>query len=139
MRSIKVCILLVATVFSMHGFWGCSPSGQDKGGKSPSVTIQFGTLPVIQALPLFVAAEKGYFKDAGLDVELVPFNSAMEKDVAMSAGQISGYFGLSLIHISEPTRLLSISYAVFCLKKKQHRTKRRSHEVSSTPPVHYTD
>ena len=26
---------------------------------------------------------------------------------------------LSLIHISEPTRLLSISYAVFCLKKKR--------------------
>src|SRR5678816_2154860 len=25
----------------------------------------------------------------------------------------------SLIHISEPTRLLSISYAVFCLKKKK--------------------
>ena len=32
---------------------------------------------------------------------------------------------LSLIHISEPTRLLSISYAVFCLKKKttNHRHK----------------
>eukprot|EP00658_Telonema_sp_P-2_P011369 TRINITY_DN14321_c0_g2_i1.p2 TRINITY_DN14321_c0_g2~~TRINITY_DN14321_c0_g2_i1.p2 ORF type:complete len:118 (+),score=35.05 TRINITY_DN14321_c0_g2_i1:474-827(+) len=28
-------------------------------------------------------------------------------------------FFLSLIHISEPTRLLSISYAVFCLKKKK--------------------
>ncbi len=26
---------------------------------------------------------------------------------------------LSLIHISEPTRLLSISYAVFCLKQKK--------------------
>ena len=26
--------------------------------------------------------------------------------------------GLSLIHISEPTRLRRISYAVFCLKKK---------------------
>src|SRR5674536_384959 len=26
---------------------------------------------------------------------------------------------LSLLHISEPTRLLSISYAVFCLKKKK--------------------
>ena len=33
---------------------------------------------------------------------------------------------LSLIHISEPTRLLSISYAVFCLKKK---TKNKSAEV----------
>eukprot|EP00658_Telonema_sp_P-2_P084260 TRINITY_DN9301_c0_g1_i3.p1 TRINITY_DN9301_c0_g1~~TRINITY_DN9301_c0_g1_i3.p1 ORF type:complete len:279 (-),score=69.57 TRINITY_DN9301_c0_g1_i3:36-872(-) len=30
---------------------------------------------------------------------------------------------LSLIHISEPTRLLSISYAVFCLKKKKKITK----------------
>eukprot|EP00658_Telonema_sp_P-2_P066999 TRINITY_DN55964_c0_g1_i1.p2 TRINITY_DN55964_c0_g1~~TRINITY_DN55964_c0_g1_i1.p2 ORF type:complete len:219 (-),score=49.46 TRINITY_DN55964_c0_g1_i1:92-748(-) len=28
---------------------------------------------------------------------------------------------LSLIHISEPTRLLSISYAVFCLKKKNKK------------------
>src|SRR5450756_642674 len=32
--------------------------------------------------------------------------------------------GLSLIHISEPTRLGMISYAVFCLKKKKkHKTK----------------
>eukprot|EP00658_Telonema_sp_P-2_P005979 TRINITY_DN12265_c0_g1_i1.p1 TRINITY_DN12265_c0_g1~~TRINITY_DN12265_c0_g1_i1.p1 ORF type:complete len:378 (+),score=53.16 TRINITY_DN12265_c0_g1_i1:453-1586(+) len=30
---------------------------------------------------------------------------------------------LSLIHISEPTRLLSISYAVFCLKKKKHKMR----------------
>eukprot|EP00658_Telonema_sp_P-2_P069414 TRINITY_DN58644_c0_g1_i1.p1 TRINITY_DN58644_c0_g1~~TRINITY_DN58644_c0_g1_i1.p1 ORF type:complete len:108 (+),score=16.63 TRINITY_DN58644_c0_g1_i1:151-474(+) len=31
----------------------------------------------------------------------------------------AGDIDLSLIHISEPTRLLSISYAVFCLKKKK--------------------
>eukprot|EP00658_Telonema_sp_P-2_P045787 TRINITY_DN3379_c0_g1_i3.p2 TRINITY_DN3379_c0_g1~~TRINITY_DN3379_c0_g1_i3.p2 ORF type:complete len:105 (-),score=53.07 TRINITY_DN3379_c0_g1_i3:104-418(-) len=30
---------------------------------------------------------------------------------------------LSLIHISEPTRLLSISYAVFCLKKKKKKKR----------------
>src|SRR5664279_860466 len=30
----------------------------------------------------------------------------------------AGYFRLSLIHISEPTRRTPISYAVFCLKKK---------------------
>src|SRR5678815_3826859 len=30
-------------------------------------------------------------------------------------------WNLSLIHISEPTRLLSISYAVFCLKKKKRK------------------
>ena len=32
---------------------------------------------------------------------------------------------LSLIHISEPTRLLSISYAVFCLKKKKKTKKKK--------------
>ena len=32
---------------------------------------------------------------------------------------VDQFIDLSLIHISEPTRLLSISYAVFCLKKKK--------------------
>ena len=32
---------------------------------------------------------------------------------------------LSLIHISEPTRLRRISYAVFCLKKKKKKTKQK--------------
>eukprot|EP00658_Telonema_sp_P-2_P019267 TRINITY_DN17590_c0_g1_i1.p1 TRINITY_DN17590_c0_g1~~TRINITY_DN17590_c0_g1_i1.p1 ORF type:complete len:618 (-),score=122.85 TRINITY_DN17590_c0_g1_i1:81-1934(-) len=35
-----------------------------------------------------------------------------------------GNLYLSLIHISEPTRLLSISYAVFCLKKKKKKKPR---------------
>ena len=34
---------------------------------------------------------------------------------------VGALFDLSLIHISEPTRLLSISYAVFCLKKKKKK------------------
>ena len=38
----------------------------------------------------------------------------------------SGVKMLSLIHISEPTRLLSISYAVFCLKKKNNKLIHKS-------------
>src|SRR5450756_2794236 len=34
-------------------------------------------------------------------------------------------YDLSLIHISEPTRLGMISYAVFCLKKKKTRSQRK--------------
>ena len=34
-----------------------------------------------------------------------------------------GVHGLSLIHISEPTRQAEISYAVFCLKKKKNNTR----------------
>src|SRR5678816_4406985 len=32
-------------------------------------------------------------------------------------------YGLRIVYISEPTRLLSISYAVFCLKKKKKNNK----------------
>ncbi|WP_207193440.1 hypothetical protein, partial [Myceligenerans indicum] len=35
-----------------------------------------------------------------------------------AAGGSGGVPGLSLIHISEPTRRSYIAYAVFCLKKK---------------------
>ena len=43
-------------------------------------------------------------------------NPALNGGKIDESGQIE--YTLSLIHISEPTRLLSISYAVFCLKKK---------------------
>src|SRR5678815_2163861 len=42
---------------------------------------------------------------------LAPFQAA-----AMALELFFQFLDLSLIHISEPTRLLSISYAVFCLK-----------------------
>eukprot|EP00825_Cyclidium_porcatum_P014548 TRINITY_DN17840_c0_g1_i1.p1 TRINITY_DN17840_c0_g1~~TRINITY_DN17840_c0_g1_i1.p1 ORF type:complete len:236 (-),score=11.59 TRINITY_DN17840_c0_g1_i1:45-752(-) len=41
-----------------------------------------------------------------------------ESDIKIALGQ-----ELSLIHISEPTRLGMISYAVFCLKKKKAKTR----------------
>src|SRR5660398_322047 len=36
---------------------------------------------------------------------------------------------LSLIHISEPTRLRRISYAVFCLKKKKKKTNNNKKQI----------
>jgi len=55
--------------------------------------LRLGVLPVLDALPLQVAAADGLFKAQGLDVELVPFQSALERDMAAQAGRIDGYFG----------------------------------------------
>eukprot|EP00658_Telonema_sp_P-2_P083199 TRINITY_DN8950_c0_g3_i1.p1 TRINITY_DN8950_c0_g3~~TRINITY_DN8950_c0_g3_i1.p1 ORF type:complete len:402 (-),score=58.03 TRINITY_DN8950_c0_g3_i1:33-1238(-) len=46
-------------------------------------------------------------------------------DDSKGAFEARCFHGLSLIHISEPTRLLSISYAVFCLKKKKTNKKNK--------------
>src|SRR5674536_371965 len=43
-------------------------------------------------------------------------------EIMFRSAIIQSLYDLSLIHISEPTRLLSISYAVFCLKKKKKKT-----------------
>jgi NitT/TauT family transport system substrate-binding protein len=60
--------------------------------KNPAI-IKFGTIPVLQSLPLFVASQKDFFKEQGLTVEIVLFNSAMEKDIALTSDQIAGCFG----------------------------------------------
>src|SRR5450756_2927689 len=50
------------------------------------------------------------------------------EDAVLEEAWIDDRFGgaqlLSLIHISEPTRLGMISYAVFCLKKKKKKKKK---------------
>ncbi|QJB54939.1 ABC transporter substrate-binding protein [Pseudodesulfovibrio sp. zrk46] len=55
--------------------------------------IRFGILPVLDTLPLQVAVQDGLFIGQGLDVELVRFASALERDTALQAGQLDGYFG----------------------------------------------
>src|SRR5450756_2702901 len=44
--------------------------------------------------------------------------------VSWTVSTVVPAYGLSLIHISEPTRLGMISYAVFCLKKKKTVTRK---------------
>eukprot|EP00658_Telonema_sp_P-2_P076721 TRINITY_DN6775_c0_g1_i1.p2 TRINITY_DN6775_c0_g1~~TRINITY_DN6775_c0_g1_i1.p2 ORF type:complete len:105 (+),score=34.15 TRINITY_DN6775_c0_g1_i1:197-511(+) len=95
--------------------------------------------------PLSFAAQNGHTEvvrellGAGAEVDKAAENGATPLSFAAQNGHtevVKELLGagaevdnLSLIHISEPTRLLSISYAVFCLKKKktytQHTTRIR--------------
>ena len=80
-----------------------------------SAPLKLGVLPAADTIVLHVAADEGLFAKQGLEVELVPFQSALELGAAMRAGALSGHFGdiinvlmqnesgspqaLSLIHI----------------------------------------
>eukprot|EP00658_Telonema_sp_P-2_P022088 TRINITY_DN18816_c0_g1_i3.p1 TRINITY_DN18816_c0_g1~~TRINITY_DN18816_c0_g1_i3.p1 ORF type:complete len:374 (-),score=83.85 TRINITY_DN18816_c0_g1_i3:66-1187(-) len=54
--------------------------------------------------------------------------SSLSAGCNSSSACLSPILELSLIHISEPTRLLSISYAVFCLKKKKKNNLMREYK-----------
>jgi NitT/TauT family transport system substrate-binding protein len=79
--------ILVMCVLAFAGFveTGCF-------AKEPA-KIRFGTLPVLQCLPIYVAQDKGLFAETGVNVDVIPFNTAAEKDIALSTGNIDGYFG----------------------------------------------
>src|SRR5678815_5945193 len=68
------------------------------------------------------AEEIVFTRNATEAINLVAYTFARERiqpgdEIVVSI--MEHHSNLSLIHISEPTRLLSISYAVFCLKKKK--------------------
>src|SRR5660398_295455 len=53
------------------------------------------------------------------------YGRSFAKSATGHTEQIRVILSLSLIHISEPTRLRRISYAVFCLKKKKKKKQKK--------------
>lgn len=63
-------------------------------------TVKMANLPVVQGLPAYLAIEKGYFKEAGLDVQLVKFEAPNQIIDALLQGQVdlsspSGAMGIT--------------------------------------------
>ena len=52
--------------------------------------IRIGYWPIAAGLPFYAAVEKGYFKEAGLDVEPIKFAAAQQIMEAMVAGRCDG-------------------------------------------------
>jgi len=77
--------------------------------------IRFGVLPVVDTLPLWVGLEEGLFLDQGIEIEMVSFQSALERDAALQAGRIDGYFGdiLNTILLIAAGQDIKIINAVF--------------------------
>jgi NitT/TauT family transport system substrate-binding protein len=54
--------------------------------------LKIATLPIADTVLLHIAGRRGFFAANGLEVELIPFQSAMEKDAAVAAGGLDGHF-----------------------------------------------
>ena len=70
--SSKIIVGLVIAVLVAGGVWYFVSSKQEI---SETTTVKIAYLPVVHGLPLFVAIEKGYFKDEGIQVEAIKFES----------------------------------------------------------------
>ncbi len=60
----------------------------DSESEPDDTPIRVGLLPIIDSVPFYAAEADGLFEAAGLSVELITFNSALERNVALSTGAI---------------------------------------------------
>ena len=74
-RKSVIVLVLFAVLLSACG--GAAPAAKE----DPSLKI--AVLPILDALPMYVADAQGYFKDAGIKVEFLPVASAAERDQIM--------------------------------------------------------
>ena len=81
--------LIVLMLFSVLFFSSCQKSeGTSENASPPTLTV--GMMSAVDAAPFYVALEKGYFKDAGIDVELMLFTNGQNRQTALQTGQVDG-------------------------------------------------
>lgn len=87
LRAILALALVAA--LALAGCTGNKPAPSSGSGGAKPEAMKIGTLATQDALPLWVAEQKGYFTDAGLpEVEIVRFQSAQECQVAFQSGAV---------------------------------------------------
>ena len=101
-----ILVVLISAIFLV----GCTSSA------SPvePVTLRIAVLPILDALPMYVAQENGYFESNGIEVEFIPVGSAAERDQVIAAGQADGMINdliSTLLYNQDTTQIQVVSFA----------------------------
>lgn len=84
MRSRLVYLLILALAVSLTG---CTPSQPPSAGHT---SLNIGVMPDVESIPFIIAEHNGYFQKQGVEVNLIHFKSAQDRDSAMQSGQLDG-------------------------------------------------
>ncbi len=63
---------------------------QATSAPAEAVTLKIAVLPILDALPMYVADQEGLFETRGVKVEFIPAASAAERDQVITSGQADG-------------------------------------------------
>ncbi len=87
-KSMLFCLgLILAASLSLGA---CANTPDAASTTQEMVTLKIAVLPVLDALPMFVAQQDGLFEANGVKVELIPVAAAGERDQVIASGQADG-------------------------------------------------
>ncbi len=85
-KKIIASLMVVLLVFSITA---CSnPTSQTTPPANVGDVFRIGIMPDVAAIPFVIGAKKGIFEKHGLNVQLIPFKSAQDRDAALQAGEL---------------------------------------------------
>lgn len=85
MKKILIYALILIISISLIG---CSK--EKPAEVAPAKTLTIGVMPDVESIPFIIADKNGYFTKEGVQVKLVHFNSAKDRDSALQSGQLDG-------------------------------------------------
>lgn len=83
-------VLIVLSLFLLILFSGCQKEQQKAIEAEVLPTLKVGMMSAVDAAPFYAALEKGYFKEAGVDVTLMLFTNGQNRQTALQTGQVDG-------------------------------------------------
>lgn len=91
MRKKNNIIIFIWTILLIIGLTGCQAAAPNEDATSAAdKTWRIGVMSDVGAVPFYIAEKNGFFKDAGVDVEVVVFRSAVDRDSALQSGALDG-------------------------------------------------
>lgn len=102
-----ILLVVVSLVLGSLVTSACTSSTASPAGDNPAVTeappagselatLRIAVLPILDALPMYVAQQEGLFENNGIKVEFIPVASAAERDQVFASGQVDGMINDSI-------------------------------------------
>jgi NitT/TauT family transport system substrate-binding protein len=96
----KLLCIITASVIALSTA-ACSPVKENTSASNDTKkTLNFGAMASVDAVPIVIANEKGFFKKEGVEVNLQSFKNSKDRDAAFQTGSLDGvicdYIAISL-------------------------------------------
>lgn len=117
-RSERLVIALLGAAMVLGSVVACrrdAAAPPAAATQAPRPKARIGYVPIAVALPLFVANDKGYFRDAGVEVELIRINTSNDLGTAGTLGRVDFMMPCALNVIFDIANASGVKHRLFGL------------------------